>query len=141
MTSIYCRAGKIIVDNPEILRLQQNKHTIKVHIDRSRSDGKWTMTARIAWTPPRPQTADQFDDDPDFGHSTMKKLKDVVLEDVWDALAVKERLLDLIASARSSACPYEYALAAANEDQQEGYGTSGGIGFHDAKDIPKEWIV
>lgn len=132
MALSYCQIAKIVVANPSLLDREARGGrggNIKVHIDRSRADGKWTMSART-WHPGTYLTQDEFDDDINTGHWSEAQLAGVVLEDVWDAMQAKEAMVDFINSVRQRECPIEHAIAATSEDLQEDYGKGGRIGFH-----------
>jgi len=130
--SNYCRAAKIVVANSRLLDRSHNKHSLKVHIDRTRDDGKWTMSLQV-WVPGTSRNDDEYDDDINRGYTQSVPLKDVVLDDVWDALAVKEAVIDVVDAARERECPYEHVLAVSMQDLQPGYGEGRAIGYHTAR--------
>jgi hypothetical protein len=135
LTLSYCQIAKIVVANPSLLHREAfggRGGTIKVHIDCTRDDGKWTMSARI-WHHGTYRNDDEFDDDINTGHWSETRLVGVVLEDVWEAMQAKEDIVDFINSARQRECPIEHAIAAAGEDLQEDYGKGGAIGYHSSE--------
>jgi len=127
--SNHCRAAKIVVANSHLLSRNHGRHSLKVHIDRTRDDGKWTMSTQV-WVPGTSRNDDEYDDDINRGYTKSVALRAVVLEDVWDALAIKEAVIDLVDAARERENPFEYVLAASKEDQQPGYGESRQRGYH-----------
>lgn len=132
----YCNLAKIIVANAFLLHNEADRFSVKIHIDRTRDDGKWAMSA-IQRTPIVPdfeydEDFDLDEWDQDFGGFITKesKLEGALFEDVFEAMAAKEMIITMINSFRLSYSPFESAHAAANEDQQGGYGKGGGIGFY-----------
>lgn len=142
MTLSYCQIAKIVVANPSLLdRAARGGKvgTIKVHIDFTREDGKWTASAIVPLPPSYPDRATMADPDfdldewlQDFGgpSSALRPLAEAVFADVWEALEAKEALVDFNNEARRRDCPIEHAIAAAGEDLQEGYGSGGRVGYH-----------
>jgi hypothetical protein len=140
MTLNYCQIAKIVVANPSLLDRAARGGgggTIKVHIDRTRDDGKWTASALVRLPEARPDRATMQDPDfdidewrEDFGGSAtvLKPLSDALFADVFEAMEAKDSLIDFINEARRRDCPIEHAIAAASEDLQEDYG-KGRVGY------------
>lgn len=120
-----CPLAKIIVANPIILSEAAWEFSFKIHIDRTRDDGKWTMSRRI-WC-----GGDEVDEDGmPLGSWSFVPLAGALFDDVFEAMQAKAHMGDLINRCRESTIPIETALAISHEDLQPGYGTSDGIGFH-----------
>lgn len=128
-----CPLAKILVSNPSMLDREADRYSIKVHIDRTRDDGKWTMSSKV-WV----DAGYDREDDMPLGNYRLTQLKDVVLADVWAAIEAKDAMISLINRCRDSAMPIEAAMCIANEDLQEDYGKGGGIGFHKFGDDEEE---
>ncbi|NMA97550.1 MAG: hypothetical protein GX970_05460 [Phyllobacteriaceae bacterium] len=131
MAKVHCRAAKIIIDNSALLDKEHHKRSLKVHIDRTRDDGKWTMS-RVEWVPGTSRNDDEYDDDINRGYFEHIPLKNCVLDDVWDALAVKEAIIEVVASARQREFAFEHVLAVSAQDLQPGFGEDRPRGYHTA---------
>lgn len=140
MTLSYCQIAKIVVANPSLLDREApggRGGTIKVHIDRTRDDGKWTASALLRLPEPMPDRETMQDPDFDFDEwrqdfggprTALKPLSHALFADVFEAMEAKESLIDFINAARLRDCPIEHAIAAAGEDLQPGYG-QGRVGY------------
>ena len=142
MTLSYCQIAKIVAANPSLLEREAfggRGGTIKVHIDRTRDDGKWTASALLQLPEILPDHATMQDPDfdidewrEDFGgpRSVEKPLSEAIFADVFEAMEAKDSLIEFINAARRRDCPIEHAIAAAGEDLQEDYGKGGPVGYH-----------
>lgn len=140
MTLSYCQIAKIVAANPTLLDREAwggRGGNIKVHIDRTRDDSRWTASAYLPLPETLPDNATMQDPDfdidewrQDFGGpaSVLKPLSDALFADVFEAMEAKEAIIDFINEARQRDCPIEHAIAAAGEDLQEDYG-KGRVGY------------
>lgn len=137
----YSQIGKVVVANAALLRREATNLSVKVHIDRTRDDGKWTMSHKV-WVPGTYETDDEFDDDINTGHFDLIPISGVVLDDVWDAMKAKEDIINFINSARERPFPIEHAISASYQDIHEEYGeTTRGYHFNgtDSSIDPKDY--